>query len=414
MFSFRLGDALPRPSPIDTEHRKMIRVCHVQVQPILSGVQRSMLDTLRHLDRDVFQPSVVCQSEGPLTEELRARDIPFHLIPALGREVRPLKDLRACRALTRLFQRQQFDIVHNQSAKPRVVALLAARRAGVPIVINHIRGYSFHEHTPWLAQVVYRRIEAWAARKCDMTLFVNNEDRRDAIARNLAPSAACRTIYNGADLVAFSPKRSEIRREALRIRFGWAEDEIVILAVGRLDDQKQPLILPHVARRLEALHLDKPWRIAVVGDGRLRAPLEEAISRYDLGHRVQLMGWQSSPADILRAGDVVLLTSLWEGLPRVLIEAHAAGLPCVASNIRGNREVVSDMTGMLVEPHRVAGYATALMRLIEDRSLRVQLGRAARARAERLFDSRENNAAIIRLYCELLQIPLPQRRREAA
>ena len=393
---------------------QMIRVCHVQVQPLLSGVQRSMLDTLRHLDPGAFEPSVVCQSEGPLTEELRARNIPYHLVPALGREVRPLADLQAYRALKRHFQRQRYDIVHNQSAKPRVIGLLAARRAGVPVVINHVRGYSFHEHTPRIARILYQQVEAWAARRSAMTLFVNQEDRRYAVTRRLAPAAACRTIYNGADLGDLSPECREERRRALRARFGWDLDEVVVLVLGRLDNQKQPLILPHIARRLEGLQLDKPWRIAVIGDGRLRGQLEQAVERHRLWHRVQIVGWQDSPSDVLHAGDMVLLPSLWEGLPRVLIEAHAAGLPCVASDIRGNREVISQATGMLVEPQRVAGYAAALTRLIESPLLRAQLGRAARERAEKLFDSERNNAALIRLYYELLQVSLPVESRKAA
>jgi glycosyltransferase involved in cell wall biosynthesis len=108
------------------------------------------------------------------------------------------------------------------------------------------------------------------------------------------------------------------------------------------------------------------------------------------------------------------LPSLWEGLPRALIEAQAAGLPSVASDIRGNREVISAETGILVEPHSVTEYAVALTRLIENPFLRAQLGRAARLRAETLFDSERNNRAIIHLYRELLEIPLAQKQREAA
>jgi glycosyltransferase involved in cell wall biosynthesis len=392
----------------------MIRLCHVQVLPLLSGVQRSMLETLEHLGAGQFEPAVVCQSKGPLTDALAKRGIACFLVPELGREVRPWKDLRAYLALRRLFRREGFDIVHNQSAKPRVVGALAARHAGVPVVINHVRGYSFHEHTPRAARAVYERVEAWAARWCDATIFVNEEDRDHAVAAGLAPASRCHTVYNGADLASLAPEKDGARRRAARARYKWDPDEVVVSVLGRLEEQKQPLIVPKIARRLESFHIDKPWRIVLVGEGRLRPQVEAAIGRYSLGHRVQLLDWQSSPADVLSGSDVVLLPSLWEGLPRVLIEAHAAGLPCVASNIRGNREVVSDETGILVDPESVTAYATALVSLIESPLARARLGRAARRRAERLFDSRRNNAAIVRLYYEMLKLPVPQEHREAA
>lgn len=373
-----------------------------------------MLETLKHLDRSRFEPAVVCQSEGPLTDELKARAIALFVVGDLGRDARPWKDLRAYAALKRLFKKQRFDIVHNQSAKPRVVATLAARHAGVPVVVNHVRGYSFHEYMPSTKRMLFERMEAWAARRCNATFFVNNEDREYAAQRWKVPARRCHTVYNGTDLSKPAPNAVAERRQAFRDRYGWGKDEVVVAVLGRLEDQKQPLIVPQIARRLASYCLDKPWRIAIAGDGRLRPPLEDAIDRYNLSRRVQLLGWQESPPDVLYASDVLLLPSLWEGLPRVLIEAHAAGLPCVASRIRGNREVVSDETGVLVEPQSVAGYAGALTFLIENQLERARLGRMARLRAEQLFDSRRNNSAIVRLYHELLGIPIPQERREAA
>jgi glycosyltransferase involved in cell wall biosynthesis len=229
-----------------------------------------------------------------------------------------------------------------------------------------------------------------------------------------APAGRCHTIYDGTDLARFASKENAARRKAARDRYAWGPDEVVVAVLGPLKEQNQPLIVPQIARRLESLQVDKPWRIAIAGEGELRPQLEEAIGRYGLGRRVQLMDRQAVLADVLCASDVVLSPSLCEGLPRVLVEAHAAGRPCVASNIRGNREVVSDETGILADSQSVTGYAMALMHLIESPLERARLGRAARLRAERLFDSRRNNAAIVRLYYELLQLPVPREYREAA
>ncbi len=394
----------------------MIPICHVQVLPIMSGVQRSMLEILRHLDREIFDPHVVCHAEGPMTDELRRRDIRYHIVPELQRAIRPWHDLGAYRKLQKLFAREKFQLVHNQSAKPRAVAGLAAHSVGVPVIVNHVRGYPFHPGTPWLVRKIYRQVEAFAARRSTATLFVNHEDHRMAVNERLVPADRGYTVYNGADLAAFSPEDVHDSSQAFRQSYGIDPDEVVITVLGRLDRQKQPLILPRIAAELDARQLDRPWRIIVAGDGVLRPALEESIADHRLWHRFLLVGWQSRPSDVLHASDVLLLPSLWEGLPRVLIEAHAAGCPCVASNIRGNREAIGEDTGYLVQSDDVVGYATSLASLIADPFHRRRLGVSARRRAEVHFDTAKNSQRIVELYHQWLGIErvAPSVRPEAA
>jgi glycosyltransferase involved in cell wall biosynthesis len=294
------------------------------------------------------------------------------------------------------------------------VGALAARHAGVPVVINHVHGYSWRCHPPGAVRALFERIEAWSARWCDAMLFGGHKDREYAVKARIAAAGRCHTVYDGVDLARFTSEHNRARRRAARDRFNWGPHEVVVAVVGRLEEQRQPLVVPQIARRLEALQLDKPWRIAIAGKGKLRPQLEAAIGRYALDRRVQLIDGQSEPADVLCGSDIVLLPSLWEGMPWVLVEAQASGLPCVASNVSGNREVVAEETGILIDRQSITGYATALARLIESPLERVRLGRAARLRAERLFDSRQSHAAITRLYYELLQLPVPQEYREAA
>jgi glycosyltransferase involved in cell wall biosynthesis len=372
----------------------------------MSGVQRSMLEIFRYLDRSTFEPAVVCQSTGPLTEELQRLHIPYHLVPSLGREIRPWRDARAYLALKRLFRAERFDLVHNQSAKPRVVAGLAARHAGVPVIINHVRCYPFHNGTSRWREAIYRRVEACAERWCDKTLYVNNEERANALATRLTTASRSRTIYNGVDLVRFSPANHERFRAPFRQAHGLGQQDVLILFLGRLEEPKQPLILPRIAQELER-RVRRPWQLLVCGEGGYRPRLEEAISRVNLSHRFRFLGWQASPDSALHASDIVLLPSIWEGCPRVLLEAHAAGLPTVGSNVCGIREVISDRTGSLVDSHDAAGFADALASLIDNPLERKRMGMAARKRAERFFDTRRNNLEIVNVYCSLLGAVAP-------
>ena len=122
-----------------------------------------------------------------------------------------------------------------------------------------------------------------------------------------------------------------------------------------------------------------------------------------MGHRVKLLGWQEDPLAMLHGADIMVQTSLAEGLPRVLIEGHAAGLPAVASDAKGNREVVGAGTGFLCPPKDPADFARHLARLVDSPRLRGAMGQAARRRAEALFDTIETGRQLVALYDEMLR-----------
>ncbi len=140
----------------------------------------------------------------------------------------------------------------------------------------------------------------------------------------------------------------------------------------------------------------------MVGDGPLEGTLRDMVATSQVGDVMHLLGWLTDNVSVYFGSDIVLLPSLWEGLPRTLIEAQAAGLPSVASNIKGNREVVTPDTGFLCNPRDAADYAVALGRLMNSSSLRDRMGAAARRHAEAYFDSKINSAAIIAQYRRLL------------
>ena len=393
----------------------MIRICHVQVLPLLTGVQRSMLEIFKQLDRARYEIHVACRGAGPLTEVLDQLGIRWHAIPALDRPIRPHKDWRAYCHLYRLFQDCQFQIVHTHSSKPGILGRVAARRAGVPHIVHHVRAFAFHEYSPVLKRYVYSRLERWAGTYCDRVLFVNNEERELSIRKGWLRPEKCQTIYNGVDLSLLDPLRGAAARLRLRESWNLRDDEVAILYVGRLEYPKQPLMIADVARALENMRPGAAWRLLIAGEGREEAAVLRRVKELKLDHRVQFLGWQNDLHEALHAADVVLLTSLAEGLPRALIEAQGAGLPIVASAAKGNREVVTSETGFLCQPRNPNEYAECLARLIDDQFLRHRLGRAARAHAEQHFDTVSNHLRVAALYDELLGLaPFAPANRSAA
>lgn len=389
--------------------RTPVPICHVQLLPLMSGVQRAMIGMLEALDRQLFAPHVVCKEPGPMSEELARLEIPCHFVPTLERSIAPYRDWQAYRRLTTLFREQAFQIVHTHSSKPGVVGRLAARKAGVPHVLHHVQGFAFHEYSPAWETAIYKGIESYMAKHCDRLIFVNDEERRDVIDWGWMPADRCHTVYNSADLVHFHPRHRRTSGRQFRERVGLTADEFVICVVGRFDAQKQPLILPKIATALEALLGDRvPWKLLVVGAGSLEEKLRTAIAEARMDHRITILGWQRKPEDIFHASDVMLLPSLWEGLPLTLLEAASAGLPIVASEIKGNRECVTPDTGFLIPPSDPRAYAWALSVLAQHPDLAASMSRNARQRAESLFDAVQNNGQIAELYHRLLGFDPPR------
>jgi glycosyltransferase involved in cell wall biosynthesis len=398
--------------PFHDSRARRIRICHVQLLPLLSGAQRAMLEIFNEIDRSRCELHVACQGPGPLTDELERLKIRWHALPRLVRPIRPHHDWQAYRALHELFRTFRFDVVHTHSSKPGVLGRLAARRAGVPVVVHHTHGFAFHDFSPWLKRWIYSRAERWAGRYCDRVVFVNREERELSIRQGWLPAEKCLTVYNGVDLARITPAGRQAARQAGRERWQLSDDEVVIVFAGRLESQKNPLALADIAAALRRHGSASPWRLVIAGDGPLAGELRWRLEAARLTDRVLLVGWQNDPRAALAVADVALLPSLFEGLSLALIEAQAAGLPIVASNVKGNREVVRDGTGFLCPPTEPAAYACSLAQLINDPALRAQFGEAARRHSEAAFDAQRNHRRIADLYDELLgyrSAPLAER-----
>ena len=372
------------------------------VLPHLTGVQRYMLGICGRLDPERYDRHVICQCEGPLTEELEKQGVQLHLVPSLVRPIRPHLDLQAYFAIRRLMSQHRFDLVHTHSSKPGLIGRVAARRAGVAHIIHHVHGFAFHEFSSAAKRIFYSRIEKFAAGYCDKVLFVNREECLTSVEKGLIQEDKAMTILNGTDLEMFDRRNNLKHRSGFRTEHRIGDDEVAILFCARLDHQKQCLILPDIAAALDQRSLHTSWRFFVAGTGELEDDFKAKIEELGIGHRFQLLGWCSDPKIPISGADAFILPSLWEGLPLCLIEAQAASLPVVASDIKGNREVVTAETGFLCEPKDAGTYADALARVIEDPQLRQRLGTASRVRAEEEFDVRENFAKVLRLYEELL------------
>lgn len=366
-----------------TAPERPIRVLHVITRMIVGGAQENALLSCALADPRRFPSELLSGpetgSEGELHTETRARGVCHRIEPSLVRAVHPVRDLVALLRLWRLFRNGRWDVVHTHSSKAGILGRLAARLAGVPHVVHTVHGWGFTPGQSRLVFHAYVALERWCARACDVLVVVGNADRDEGLARGIGRPDQYRLIRSGIEVGAFR----DVRVEAgdVRRRLGVPPDAFVVGCVGRLSAQKAPLDLVDAFGRLAAGHPHA--HLVLVGDGPLRGAVEEAVARAGLGARVHLTGLRRDVPELLRAFDVLALSSRWEGLPRVFPQAMAAGLPIVATRVAGAADaVVPGESGFLVPPGDPAALAAALETLARDPTLLRRLGETGRARVE--------------------------------
>jgi glycosyltransferase involved in cell wall biosynthesis len=354
---------------------------------IVGGAQENTLLTARgHLERGHRVVLVTGPSPGPEGALLAAAAVPgltLVEVPSLVRHLNPLLDLRAYAALKRLFAREQFDVVHTHSSKAGTLGRLAARRAGVPVVIHTVHGQAFHPYQSRWLNAAYILVERLAARHCDRILAVAQAMVDQCVAAGVAPADLYRVVYSGMDIEAFLQSRPD---PALRRSLGIPEGVPVVGKIARLFELKGHDCLLAAAPGIVAAVPDVHFLL--VGDGVLREPLGRRAAALGLADRVVFAGLVP-PAAVCRYTalmDVLVHLSLREGLPRAVVQGLASGVPAVAFALDGTPEVVIDgITGRLCAPGDVAGVARAVVGLLGDTPSRTRMGEAGRERVRTQF-----------------------------
>jgi len=336
----------------------------------LGGAQHVVYVLARYL-RSGYDTTVACASGGFLIEKLRQEQIRVVEIPELVRPLNPIRDLQAFLKLYRWMHRERFDLVHAHSTKAGLLGRLAARLAGVPIVLFTAHGWAFTEGRTYWKRWLLAQAERLAAKATTKIICVSERDRELALQFHVGRPDQLVVIHNGIDPQPFT------RADGARVRRQWGlEGTAVLTSVGRLVPQKDPLTL------LKAIQNLSKGKLILIGDGPLQPRVERFIRRNGLANRVILAGERRDIPEILAASDVFVLPSRWEGLPLTIIEAMMVGLPVVATRVSGVPELVEDgVTGFLVPSGDPQGLAKALQQLLDDEELRRRMGEAGRQRA---------------------------------
>ncbi len=346
-----------------------MRICHIITRLIIGGAQENTILTcegLRGLGHDVaLLAGPETGSEGSLWPRAERGGYALERVDTLRRNVSPRLEWRCVRQLHRRLAEIRPDIVHTHSSKAGVLGRIAARRAGVPIIVHTIHGMSFNRTQAGPIRAMYAAAERHCARFTDALVCVADAMTAQAVAARIAGPEKFSTIYSGMETEWYDPARHD--RAAVRAAWGFGPDHIVVGTVARLFRNKgYEQLIP--AMKIAAAH-DASLRFVWVGDGAQRHTYESALREGGLSDRVHLAGLVA-PDDVpkLMAGmDILVHASQWEGLPRALVQALLMQVPVVSFDNDGAPEVVQPgQTGELVPLNDINALAGAITTLAAD------------------------------------------------
>lgn len=385
---------------------RKVTVVQVITQLELGGAQEIALFFCRHLDRRRYDVHLIAGEGGLLDDEARnIPDLDFEQEPSLVRPVRPLTDIRCIGALAGRLRRLRRSspgpmIVHTHSSKAGIVGRWAAFAAGAEIRVHSIHGFGFHlrqaRPARWLLQAAEQLTASVTNAFCPVSEANRLRAEQLGLLRRGKPAVV---LPPGIEPRDYEPSPEEAAR--FRHELGIPADASVVGMIACLKPQKCPEDFVRIAARIADSRPDAHFFIA--GDGVLRENVEAEIESRRLRGRFHLAGWRRDVRAAFGAADVVVLTSLWEGLPRVCLQAMAARKPVVATRVDGIPEAVEDgKSGYLLEPHDLDGFSDRILRILNDPDLARSLGESGRARLDR-FDAWSMLKGLEALYERLLQ-----------
>ncbi|MDI6756775.1 MAG: glycosyltransferase family 4 protein [Endomicrobiia bacterium] len=391
------------------------KVLHIITKLELGGAQRNTLYTVKNLDRSKFDVALTAGPGGILDGEAASTGaLRFSPARHLARPVNPASDFLALIELVSIIRRERPDIVHTHSSKAGILGRFAAAlcnalsisrcRPRVKI-IHTFHGFGFTPAQSKIVHAVFLALEKLAAAVSDSLVFVSEANMREAVLRGIGVPGKYTLIRSGVDVEFFKNFRlTDEERAAARAEIGAAPADKIVSTIGPFKKQK------NLGDFITAVSLLKEGgakiRAVIAGDGEEHARLESLSRTLGVEKEIFFAGWLDTKekiARLLKVTDVFLLTSLWEGLPRSLVEAAAAGVPICANAVDGVADIITDgETGLLAPPCDAIRAAANVEKIIGDENLARRLISSALARVDGSFDIKNMVPAQEKLYKALL------------
>jgi len=346
--------------------KRKIKVLHIITHLELGGAQKTTLGLIKRLNKENFEIHLLTSSQGYLVKELeKIKDIKFKFITHLKRRIDLFNDFFAFIELFNYIKKNRFDIVHTHSPKAGFLGRWSAKLAKVPIIIHTVHGFPIYSKENILLKKIYIWLERLTSLITDRLIVVCKSDLEKGISNGIGSKEKYVLIREGIE------NNFSINRFSCKIK---KDSSYLIGMVGCLKPQKAPLDFVKMAFLVKQKFPHTGF--ILIGGGPLYKRVKKEIKKLNLEKEISLLGWREDAIDLISLFDIFVLTSLWEGLPLVILEAISLGKPIVATNVDGIREVVKNgENGFLVEPGDYFDLACKVNLLLEDRNLREKISR---------------------------------------
>lgn len=367
---------------------KMLQLCAVGFT-----VEKLLLPLIDEMSK-TYDVTTVCSRDN-ITDKLIKKGYKIKNIN-IDRKISPFSNLRTIMQLYRYIKTEKFDIVHVHTPIAGILGRIAAKMAGVPVIIYTAHGFYFHDNMGSIKKNIFVAVEKLGGRLSDYIFTQSAEDCRTAVDKKIIRESKILTIGNGVDVERFNIKRFEESDtiENLRNSLNIKKEDLVVTIIGRVVKEKGYLEWVRAAKEVTAKH--RNVKFLAIGDtlesdrDGAKSELDEYIRQNGLESSVIFAGSRSDIPELLAMTDIFTLPSYREGMPRSLIEAMCMSKPAVATDIRGCREEVEEgITGFLVPVGDHKALADKIIYLVENSGARNQMGGNARKKALEEFDEKK-------------------------
>ncbi len=366
---------------------KMLQMCAVGFT-----VEKLLLPLIDETNR-TYDVTTVCSRDN-ISDKLKNKGYNIHNID-IDRKISLFKNIRTVLRLYKYMKDQKFDIVHVHTPIAGILGRIAAKMAGIPVVIYTAHGFYFHDNMGSLKKNIFIAVEKLGGRLSDYIFTQSAEDYLTAVDKNIIDKSKILTIGNGVDIERFSiGKYDEEKLHELRSSLNIDKNDLVVTIIGRVVREKGYLEWVRAAKEVTGRYKNVKF-MAVGGtlesdrDG-AKNELDAFIKENGLEQKVIFTGNRSDIPELLAITDIFTLPSYREGMPRSLIEAMCMSKPAVATNIRGCREEVEEgVTGFLIPVGDHKSLAEKIMFYVENPEKRQTMGIHARKKAEKEFDEKK-------------------------
>jgi glycosyltransferase involved in cell wall biosynthesis len=343
---------------------------------------------------------MICSANGPLVEEMKKISVPVKIFNNLKREISPFNDIIALYQIRKFIKKNKYEVVHTHSSKSGFLGRIAAKTAGVPLVIHTVHGFSFGQADTKLKSAMYYVLELIASRFSDYTIVMNESDRLFCKKKLRISESRIIFLANGIqDSKFFSEKVINSERIENALITNNNDTKIFKLVfVGRLWSQKNPLLLISALEILKE-KVGSIFKATLIGDGELMLKARRYAAELKLDQEIEFLGWVENAIDLIPNYDALVLPSNYEGMPLSIIEAMACKVPVVASKISGNIDLIRHLeNGLLFESGSAIDFAQKLQMLIKDPTLGKILSDRAYREAKSKYTSSVHCSYLKKIY----------------